>query len=312
MVLSKKIIVRFFPRSRDTYLYKLFPVSIFFSFLAFTGHAQPSNKDYPVQFSQFFLGYSLVNPSSIGSDANTEIKLFYQRPVSGFTGVSTYFCSISFIPYRIRSAARSKSVVGFRFYGDNEGAYINRTRFYGMYAFHTSINSRLNFAGGIDFGGMNFSVKATPTTEGASVFRADANTGIWFYNTRFHAGFSVNQLFNSAFQPIDERIILPTYVNITASYALIKQKNIELRPHILIAYPYYSGTSIQTALYGLFFEKLITSIGWNRKTSISAMLGWDNIQVFRGNLSAVLSYGTPVQHAALSINKLEASVLYSF
>lgn len=281
-------------------------------FLIITSYAQPTNKNYPVQLSQFMYGYPLINPSSMGVNANYELNMGYQRPITGFTGISTYYCMISFIPYKIKVSAKSKNVTGLRFFNDNEGAYINRMRFYGMYAFHTRISSTLSLAGGIDFGGMNFSVKATPTTEGASIFKADANTGIWLYNNRFHVGLSVNQLFNSVFQPIDERTVLPTHFNLTGSYAVVSNDRIELRPHVLLTYPYYSGTSIQAGLHGLFFNKVITTVSWNYKTSFSAMAGVSDLVIYKSNLSIILSYVTGIQRAALDINKLEASILCSF
>ncbi len=287
-------------------------VSIILSFLFLTSNAQPTNKNYPIQSSQFMYAYPLINPSSIGINANYEVLMGYQRPVSGFTGISTYYCNLSFVPYKIRTSAKSKNVTGLRFFNDNEGAYINRMRFYGTYAFHTRINSRLNFAGGIDFGGMNFSVKATPTTEGASVFKADANAGIWLYNEKFHFGFSVNQLFNSVFQPIDERTVLPTHLNLTGSYTIVENDVVELRPHLLITYPYYSKTGIQAGLHGLFLEKIIAAVSWNHKTSVSAMLGVNDLSVYKSNMNIILSYVTNTGKAALGINKLEISILYSF
>lgn len=303
---SNEIHYRIFVLSRSI------PAGIVLLFLFFACHGQETNKNYPVQSSQFMYAYSLINPSSIGINSDYEVLMGYQRPVSGFTGLSTYYCNLSFVPYKIRASAKSKNIAGLRFFNDNEGVYINRMRFYGMYAFHTRINSRLSFAGGIEFGGMNFSVKATPTTEGASVFKADANTGIWVYNEKFHFGFSVNQLFNSVFQPIDERTVLPTHLNLTGSYVIVRNDIVELIPHLLITYPYYSTTDVQAGLHGLFLEKIIASVSWNHKTSVSAMLGVNDLNIYKSDLNIILSYVTNTGKAALGINKLEISILYSF
>ena len=299
-------------RYRIVVLTRYILAGIILSFLLFTCHAQTTIKNYPVQSSQFMYAYSLINPASIGVKSNYEILMGYQRPVSGFTGISTYHCNLSFVPYKIKASAKSKNMAGLRFFNDNEGAYINRMRFYGTYAFHTHINSRLNFAGGIEFGGMNFSVKATPTTEGASVFKADANTGIWLYNEKFHVGFSVNQLFNSVFQPIDERTVLPTHLNLTGSYAIVKSDIAELRPHLLITYPLYSKAGVQAGLHGLFLEKIIAAVSWNHKTSISAMLRVNDLSIYKSNMNIILSYVTNTGKAALGINRMEISILYSF
>jgi type IX secretion system PorP/SprF family membrane protein len=273
--------------------------------------AQPESKNYPVQFSQFIFSYPLINPASLGVHASNEVLLGYQKPVSGFAGVSTYFCNISFVPYRLKSASKNKSIVGLRFYNDNEGAYINRMRFYGMYAFHTPINSRLNFSGGIDFGGMNFSVKSTPTTEGASTFNVDANAGVWLYNNNFHVGVSLNQLFNSILKPLEEKTKLPTHMNLSASKTILSNENVVIGPHVLVTFPYYDRISIRASLYGLFFNRFITVVGWNRKTNLSYMLGVSKIRVLGNEMQFILSYNTSLSRASVSINQWEISFAYS-
>ena len=275
-------------------------------------YGQKPNEHYPVQFSQFIFSYPLVNPSSIGIMSDNEVTVGYQKPVSGFKGVSTYFCNISFVPYRVRDNAKNRNIIGFRFFNDNEGAYINRTRFYAMYAFHTQLSAGLRFSGGIELGGMNFSVKATPTTEGASVLKVDASTGIWLYNDRFHAGVSVNQLFRSVFQPIDEKTVLPTHFNISASYAILSGEDLILRPHLLVTFPYYSSYSLRASIYGLILEKVISVISWNHKKSISVMLGINDLQIYQSTMDIILSYNTTLRKAALGINKMEISLNYSF
>lgn len=289
----------------------LFLTICIFSF-QLCSYTQPESKNYPVQFSQFIFSYPLVNPSSIGIKSNNEVLLCYQKPVSGFTGVSTYFCNISFVPYKPGPSSQNKSVVGFRFFSDNEGAYISRTRFYGIYAFHTQISNNLYFSGGIDIGGMNFSIKSTPTTEGASAFKMDADAGIWLYNNNFHVGLSVNQIFNSIMKPLDERIVLPTHINITSSVLLLANDFVELRPHLLITFPYYSDFSLRSGLYGLFAHRLIAVVSWNRKINFSAILGVNDLSVYGGKINIALSYSTSVMQTTLGINQLEMSVLYSF
>lgn len=292
-------------------LFRYVPVLLFMAAFRICAYAQPENKNYPVQFNQFIFSYPLINPSSLGVGASNELLLGYQKPVSGFAGVSTYFCNISFIPYRPKATSKNKSIVGLRFYNDNEGAYINRMRFYGMYSFHTRINSRLNFSGGIDFGGMNFSVKSTPSAEGASTFNVDANAGVWLYNNNFHVGVSLNQLFNSILKPLEEETKLPTYMNFSSSITLISNDIVIIRPHLLVTFPYYSGLSVRASLYGLFFNRFITVIGLNRKTSLSFMLGLNELPVFGNKMNLIVSYNTSLNRASLNINQWEMSVGYS-
>jgi hypothetical protein len=253
----------------------------------------------------------MVNPSSVGVHRNNEVTTGYQRPVSGFTGLSTYFFTVSFPPYKIRTGAGNKSITGLRFYNENEGAYINRMRFYGVYAFHTRFSNNLNFSGGIEIGAMNFAVKSTPTTEGASVLKPDAGAGIWLYNNMFHVGFSVNQIFNSVFRPLDERTILPVYMNFSGSLLIVSNEALEIRPHLLFTYPYYTGSSTSIAMSGVLFKKIISAFSWRHNTSISAMLGVSEMSIGKSYLDIVLSYTTNVRKAALGINTLELSAKIS-
>ena len=273
--------------------------------------AQPGSKNYPVQFNQFTNSYPVINPASIGIHDRNEVFMGYQKPVSGFSGVSTYFCNLNFTPRLKKEALENRSVFGLRFLNDNEGAYINRMRFYGMYAFHTRIGSRLKISGGLELGGMNFSVKSTPTTGGASVFKMDANAGIWLYNNDFHVGFSVNQLFNSKVQPLDEQSTLATHINFSGSVTLIRNRIMEFTPHLLLTVPYYSDFSIRTNLCALFYSRFITTIGWEPGYNISLMLGIRDINISSNKLSLVLSYTASTRKAALAVNYLEVSLGYA-
>jgi len=274
-------------------------------------YSQAEYKSYPVQFSQFIFSYPLINPASLGAGKNNEVLLGYLKPVSGFAGVSTYFCGISVLPYKPKAGSGSRSIIGFRFYNDNEGAYINRKRFYFTYAFHTHLSRGLEISGGIDLGGMNFSIKPTPTTDGASTYNMDANAGMRLFNENFHVGVSVNQLFNSILKPIEEKTRLPLFFNLSSSLTLLSGDIAEISPHLLVTFPYFERTSVRGSLYGLFFNRFIAVIGWNHKTSISYMLGINDLEVLRNALNIIISYNTPMTRASLSINQWEMSVSYS-
>lgn len=289
----------------------LLPALIWFQFPARLA-AQPSSLNYPVPFSMFAYAYPMTNPASTGVEDDYRLSLGYQRPVSGFTGISTYYFQASFLPYQPKRRMSNKSVMGLRFYNDNEGTFIRRSRFYMSYAFHTSISQKLKMAGGIDFGGINFSVKATPTTEGASVYKADANAGIWLYNERFQAGLSVSQLFRSVFQPLEEQIILPTHLNVSGSYRLYSGENLSLTPHILLTFPYYEKVGVQASLMAGVFDLFTLGAGWNRGRNVSFMFGLEDLEVFERGLDIRLSYSTSVRQEGISISILEFSAGYSF
>ncbi len=298
-------------RVRTVPLYARISCYLLFSPFLLYLQAQPGSRNYPVQFNQFTNSYPVINPASMGIHDRNEVFMGYQRPVNGFSGVSTYFCNLNFTPRLKKEASENMSTFGLRFLNDNEGAYINRMRFYGMYAFHTRIGRRLKISGGLELGGMNFSVKSTPTTGGASEFKMDANAGIWLYNNDFHVGFSVNQLFNSKIQPLDEQSILATHVNFTGSVTLVRTGILEITPHVLLTIPYYSDFSIHTNLCALFYSKFITTIGWELGYNISFMLGIKDIHIYSNKLSLVISYTASTRKAALAVNYLEISLGYA-
>jgi type IX secretion system PorP/SprF family membrane protein len=275
-------------------------------------NGQTQVENFPLQFSQFTNSYPLTNPASIGAINNKEATLGYQQPIKGFTGVSTYFLHLGIVPYKLKHNAKSKNVIGLRFYNDKEGAYIKRTRFYAVYAFHTKITSKINFSGGIDFGGMNYAVKSTPSTEGRSTINFDSNAGIWLYNNDFHVGISLNQLLKSDFQPFNEITKLPFHINFSASKNLINSPDIILTPHIIVTYPYYSQLTIRGYLYCLLFEKLIAGMGSKYRENIVFSLGINHIELYESFIDFTVSYTKQTSKISYGINTIETSINYTF
>jgi type IX secretion system PorP/SprF family membrane protein len=275
-------------------------------------HSQAKVENFPVQFAQITTSYSLTNPASIGVKPHNEAIMGFQQPLSGLKGVSTNFFTFSFTPYASKSAILRMNTLGLRLYTDREGAYIRRTRFYGMYAFHTRITKKIKFSGGIDFGAINYLIKSTPTTGSTSNYSFDANSGIWIYSTKFHVGLSLNQLTRSDLKPIEEITTLPLHSNFSASYELIKSDFLVLRPHILITYPYYSKLSIRGCLHAIIGKKVLTEIGLKYRENVSFVLGVNEFGLLKSKLNLAVSYTLQTQKISYGINVLEASVSWLF
>jgi hypothetical protein len=181
-----------------------------------------------------------------------------------------------------------------------------------MYAFHTRLNKRVNFSGGIDFGGMNYAVKPTPTTGGVTTFNFDANSGIWIYNSDFHVGLALNQIFKSSLQPLDEITVLPLHFNISASKTIINTEIFLLKPHILITFPYYSEVSFRGCLHGEIVNKIVAEIGTKYKSNVSFCVGVKNIAAGKSFFECAVSYTMQTQSLSYNVNTMELAVGYSF
>jgi len=299
---------RFFALIKTVITKCIWPVLLFYIifFCEITLNAQIS---YPFQFYQFYENLSLFNPSAAGIMA----------PVELFAGNHSY---ISYLKAQYTSCnanvrfSMSKhnpglfSAAGIRFSGYNEGKYIAGNRVHAVYSFHAVLGARMSFAGGIDAGFFHSRVEGTPSTGYISRYAFDGSAGIIFYNRRFHAGFSVNQLANNFIKPLQEIIVLYRHINLTASYRLSTDGVIEFSPYTRVCYPFYHGLRIDLGSNILFLNKYSMSFSYRFKEMASFGVGIRNINIANGFLNARITYNTPLRSEIIYMSTVEISVGY--
>src|SRR6056297_2869603 len=169
-----------------------------FLLLSLVAEGQFRVNKYPVFFSQYMNCHALYNPASISARSPLEVCAGSKRNMGNWSNFATYFAALSMdMPFKSPAYKSTGNTIGVRFTGDKEGVYLQQTKLYVAYAWHSKINENWRFSGGLEVGGFNYSAKGTYTTGDRSISNLDANVGIWIYRDGLHFGISGNQLLNS-------------------------------------------------------------------------------------------------------------------
>ena len=251
--------------------------------------------------------YQFINPASIGSDSKTEAILGSKNHLGNFSSIATYYAG--FFSSINKTSSKPFSVIGLRLDNDQEGKYISRTRVYACYAFHFKVFTNIQLSGGVDLGGLNLSVKGTPSTGGESEFIPDANSGLWLYNDDFSFGISINQIFNGRLQPYQEITTLHRHFNITATKRFKISTIFSVKPSFIIRFPSYINYN---ADYSLECDVSDFAGGLSLKHKLGAAfwLGLTKIKIWNGNLEAIITYNTPLRKSLVNVSSLEIVCRY--
>lgn len=258
-----------------------------------------------------------MNPATAGSKSDYEFALGNQRMFGAIASVSSsYFIA----NMRIQHGRPDKpfSSAGVLLYNDSEGKYLNRTRFYASYSWHGNVSQKVKFSAGLLLGGMNYSVKGTALSGNGSDTKADGAAGISFYSDNFHVGISVEQLFNSKVQPLQEITVLSPRANISASKTFFPDEDYRLITSFASAmmFPDGSDSTMNTLTdINILLELkkyLMISAGLHNNTMLVVAAGVNRIQISEGQLGLIISYTFPMLQKALIKTKLGEIGIYYF
>ena len=182
------------------------------------------------------------------------------------------------------------------FYNDQEGKYLNRSRFYLVYAWHTHIFEETKLSLGLSAGAMNYSVKGTPLSGNGSDINPDAAVGIQVYRKSTWLGLSVNQLFNSEVQPLNEITVLAPYMNISGGSRFSLNNAIELIPTgsfrtsltDISQQQYKNQLSLNLRMN--LFNRLEPGLGLHNNEKLVINLALNNLYPAYGQIGINLSY----------------------
>ncbi len=271
-------------------------------------YAQNQVTKYPVRFTQYLNCYSFLNPANTCQHTDYELAFGSQQMFGAVSHVSASYFSMAM---RIRAGNRAEpfSAVSIFLYNNREGKYLNRTRFYTSYAWHTSLSNRLRFAAGLSVGGMNYSVKGTPLSGNGSDIKADGSVGFSFYYDLFRIDVSVGQVFNSKVQPLEEVTVLAPMMNITALRKFSIDEEYLLTPSFTARIPFqkdYLGNRdplLDINLMMEFLRRFVISAGIHDNTMALVSAGISRLQIGQGEFGFMISYAFPV----LRTSKLKTS-----
>lgn len=290
-------------------LQKILIFGLFLNTMA--SHGQVNIIKYPVRFSQYYISYTTVNPAAAGCYGNYEFAAGSKKLLGNLSKISTYYAVGNMRIGRTVRYDESFSSIGFMFYNDREGKYLQRNRGYLIYAWNGQLTPKIRFSGGLQIGAMNYSVKGTELSGDGSDIAADGSAGIRFYNSNFHIGISYNQVFNSKIQPLEETAYLSSYFNLTGSYLFNLSNDVKFSPacNIRILTGHFdSQTDFNLQFYVI--EKIFVSSGIHNSDMLEHTLGLTNLLETIGGFDIYFTYSYFYRKTGLNINFAELGIKY--
>jgi len=222
--------------------------------------AEGYSQQTPV-YSQYMLNGFLLNPAVAGSEGYTAVNLTVREQWVGFTdGPATYAMSFQTRLMQQSRISRSKSVrkrgrsasrggrvgLGGYIFNHSNGA-VNRTGLKLTYAYHIDLDraqlsfglSMLGYQYRLDEKKISLEIPDDNLWSGArqSVFIPDADVGVYLTGRDFWAGFSVDQLLESALKFGDEgyeTMIMERNYNVLGGYDFMVNRDLTLSPSAYI------------------------------------------------------------------------------
>ena len=227
-------------------------------------------------FSQYVNNGLLLSPAYTGSREVLSMNLMYRNQWVGFEGAPVYQTFSVHAPLKA-----SKIALGLLVLNENEGAYHN-TQVYFNYAYRMLLgNGKLSMGlrVGIDYGSYNlkniylndqddnqFSNKTN------SVLRPNMGAGIYYYNNKAFAGFSIPYLLSYKTAGVYYNIKNYTYL-ITAGYLLDFSRDFKLKPSALLKYNSYLNQQLDLNLNAILLNnKLWLGVAYRMNEAYTAML----------------------------------------
>ena len=260
---------------------KLF-ITILLSFLSLVTLAQQD-----AGFSMYFFNPVYVNPGYAGSRELLSGTLVHRSQWAGMRGAPVTQ-SLS-----IHSAIPNTNVgLGFQFYNDKAGPMIN-TGFNLTYAYHLPVGEESRLAFGlsgmtnnirIGLDDINIQDDNDPAFNGEiyTNWVYDASTGVYFYQTRFYAGLSVNHLLQSRFglEDVSDPNLAKFYRQYYLTSGIVFRINeyLDFRPSLLMKYVQSAPLVAEITGSLLIREKIFVGVGYRTSNRIN-MAGSDNMLV---------------------------------
>jgi type IX secretion system PorP/SprF family membrane protein len=263
----------------------------------------------PVQYSQFFNSYSLINPASCGTLGDVEIQVGDQAHGGPWKNIGTAFTSGV---CRIRNAKSRNNfhAGGLSFLRDKEGQYLRQSRMYFIYSWHTKLTKELSLSAGVTGGFVSYVIPENPSGISGADTNFDGTFGLWLYSKKFYLGGSINQIPNSEILPINEVLKFARHYNFTGGYNYDLNPNITIIPRVLLRYCPSLPIDVDVAVTASINKLLVLGINYRYNKSIVPLVGFEELKIGSGHLNFMFSYAVPSGKVA-SIQTYELTLNYS-
>ncbi len=237
-----------------------------------------------IVYSQYIFNGLLINPAYAGSHVQLSSTLSYRNQWINFEGAPTT------ATFGIHSAFNKEKVgLGLLMTSDKIGSYTN-TSVFGSYAYRIKMQRggvlSMGVQGGFhnfkaDFSALKLKVDSDPIFNGYfNEFRPNFGGGIFYYNDKFFAGFSVPVILKHTdfFKGNFEQLTLPRfyYLNIGTIMPLDRMEKVKVSPSFLLRLQDGTPLSADINLNVIFYD--LISVGTSYRTE-DALVGLLNFKL---------------------------------
>lgn len=274
-----------------------------------SGTIPPSGASYPVGTMD------TIDPANQSAYISKEGKLGLMIGNMSHLGLwsnnNTYSLQADARLNKYSEERNSFHALGAYLVGDKEGQYLDRTRGYGIYAYHARLREEMYLSAGIALGWMNYVASANDYNAGGSANVPDGNVGISLYTDSYHIGLSSNQLFNSELKPISEVTVLKRHYNLIASKTFTVSPNFELMPFGVVRWLPSAPLNFNGGAKGIISEVVSFGVNYQHQQAVVGMIGLEKIQWGGSEFRAGFSYSVPLPNNRLgNIQTVEITLGY--
>jgi type IX secretion system PorP/SprF family membrane protein len=243
----------------------------------------PAQQDPMV--SQYMFSGHFLNPAYAGSHPYGNVTLLGRKQWVGFDG-SPFTTYLSFdMPI-----AKEHIGVGALVSNDQIGV-TKRTQVSGTFSYHLHLSEKARLSAGLSLGAQFYSAKLTSLTiwdEQDQVFTSDiagktlpvAGLGLYYYTHRFYAGFSIPNVIS--YKPgtplywggLDAPQLERHYFG-TMGYAIPVNKNLDIKPSILVKAVPHTPVQLDYNLHVLLYKTLWLGASYRHNEGMVGMVEYN-------------------------------------
>jgi type IX secretion system PorP/SprF family membrane protein len=243
------------------------------------------------QYTQYTFNDFTINPAVAGTHNYLQVRAFSRMQWMGVNNSPQTHAISVYGPMENEPMG-----YGGNIYVDYTGP-TSRLVGKGSYAYNMAINSNIRISGGLSLGFVQYKVDGTqfnmdtynslgiddPVINGSvnSTFVPDASAGIYVYSTYFFAGISAHQLLGNKLKlyPDDNSNDkglnrLKQHYYLAGGYNFILNKDIQLRPSILIREMFPSAPQVELTVRALYQRIVWGGLSFRSADAVSIMMGY--------------------------------------
>jgi hypothetical protein len=262
------------------------------------------NVVLPVRYHQYFNSPVFINPAASVPQDGFEVRLNSRLQTGPFNNVnSALFYSMFGLKTDDDGPVHQ---LGVMFQNENEGKFLNRTRFYGLYVQRTRLSPSLFINTGIAMGAMSYAVRSSTMNAGGGATALDGKLGLYLSAKKWSSGLSMNQVFNNKVNLFSAPLSLRRFFSLYGHY-----RHAFSRQDLTV---YYYADVTRDELYAHvnlllgIDDQVQAGLGYSIEQGVSIYGGLRQVELLRKWFKLGITYFVPMHQRLSNTSVIELSL----